>query len=176
MNIVLTGRVATGKSTLAKILKYAYYHEYKVVNIDYDEIFKICQKELFQNPSFINIYQKSKLYSDNKLLSEFERIMHPKVYLKVFQNIQKTLNEPSDKPLMFIHQIPVFFQTYTQFCKYFQTPDLIINCTLSDLRILAELQNRGLNIKQAKFILMRQNNECLEYSKLDLSHNMGKII
>ena len=117
--IGLTGSIATGKSTVAKIFKDLGFYVidadkiahsvYKRGEKAYFEIVKVFGKEILHENGEINRKKLGRLVlNDNKKLSLLEAIVHPAVEEKRLEMLEKIKNE--DPHAFVISDVPLLFE------------------------------------------------------------------
>ena len=184
IKIAITGKIATGKSTISKIIKDMHYKVFEA-----DLIVKELIKENEIKKRVINVFSKEvsclilpngeinldllgkHVFSNAKSLVNLENILHPRIKRKERSFIEKYKNE---KFLFF--DIPLLFEKgiYTDY-KY-------IIYTKVDFKIQKERALKRKNMNEEKFlnILDKQNHEISKYKKyvsliIDTKKNINKI-
>ena len=184
IKIAITGKIATGKSTISKIIKDMNYKVFEA-----DLIVKELIKEKEIKKRVITIFLKEvfglilpngeinldllgkHVFSNTKSLVNLEKILHPRIKRKERSFIKKYKNE---KFLFF--DIPLLFEKgiYKDY-KY-------IIYTKVDFKIQKERALKRKNMNEEKFlnILDKQNHEISKYKKyvsliIDTKKNINKV-
>lgn len=189
MIIGLTGGIASGKSTVSKILKDM---DYKIFDADLiaKEIFNrkettekikkaFLDYDIFLEDGNIDRQKIKKLVFDNeKLLNKLNSIIHPEVF-EVFKNLKKAYEDSKEKiifdiPLLFEcnmevlcdKTIVVIAEQSTQIARLIERDNIDFNLAK---KIIAKQMPNTEKIKKADYII--ENNGTLR----DLKNKLRKI-
>jgi dephospho-CoA kinase len=155
--IALTGSIATGKSTVAKILSFNGFSiidcdeiAHKVLNENTNNITKMFGDYLLiQNKNQINRKKLGKLIFDNPSnKKKLENLLHPLIYEQVKK--QSNIYEVSNKK--YIIDIALFFESD----KYKEIKEVIVVYASKDLQLQRLIDRDGFSKKDA---LLRINSQ-----------------
>ena len=112
--VVLTGGIATGKSTVAKIFQ-DYGFEiidadkiaHNMLDLQHEEIAKLFGSEYVENKKVLRKKLGSLIFGDNKEKSRLEALLHPLIFSEI-ENQSLLLDEKKEAYLV---DIPLFFET-----------------------------------------------------------------
>jgi dephospho-CoA kinase len=114
MSVIVTGGIATGKSTVSKIFK---EFGYEVVDADEiahkelenskDEIVKVFGSEILKDKKIDRKKLGSIVFSDTNSKKRLEEILHPKIR----KSIEKTIQTLQKEGKKFIIDIPLYFES-----------------------------------------------------------------
>jgi dephospho-CoA kinase len=112
--VVLTGGIATGKSTVAKIFK---SYGFKIIDADqiahemldlqYEQIAKLFGSDYVENEKVIRKKLGSLIFGDKKEKLRLEALLHPLIFSEIEQ--QSLQLDAEKKP--YLVDIPLFFET-----------------------------------------------------------------
>ncbi|MFH1823730.1 MAG: dephospho-CoA kinase [Candidatus Firestonebacteria bacterium] len=156
----ITGGVATGKSTVSKILKRyggclisADEIAHKIIlpgNIAYKKIIKQFGKEVLSKHLTIDRKKLGeRIFKNRKLRKILERITHPEIIARIKKEIKRTKN--SKKYKFIILEAPLLFEA-----KISNLVDLIIVVVCSQKTQINRLMKKGLSRKLAKNMISAQ--------------------
>ncbi|WKC58098.1 dephospho-CoA kinase [Borrelia sp. P9F1] len=171
--IGITGRIATGKDTVSKIITSGYgYYEIDVDKIGHtalykrkDRIVEVFGKKILNNENEIErLKLREIVFSDKAKLDKLESITHPLIQKEIEG---KVLKGPFDKVI--INAALLFKLNLEQFCRY------IFVIKASNAVIKARLKlNRNLDDKLITNILKWQ--KCIFFNKNILNLKIINII
>ena len=112
--IVLTGGIATGKSTVAKIFK-AYGFEiidadkiaHEMLDLHHEKIAELFGSEYVENKKVIRKKLGSLIFTDEKEKKRLESLLHP----LIFKEIEKQSLALDENEESYLVDIPLFFET-----------------------------------------------------------------
>ena len=112
--IVLTGGIATGKSTVAKIFK-AYGFEiidadkiaHEMLDLYYEKIAELFGAEYVENKKVVRKKLGTLIFSDKKEKKRLETLLHP----LIFDEIERQSLALDEKKEPYLVDIPLFFET-----------------------------------------------------------------
>ncbi|AYE36409.1 dephospho-CoA kinase [Borrelia turcica IST7] len=191
--IGITGRIATGKDTVSKIIISEYgYHEINVDKIGHvalhkkqDQIVKVFGTQILNNQNEIERLKLRKIvFNDKEKLEKLEAITHPFIQKEVERKI---LKNTFDK--IIINAALLFKLNLEQFCRYIfviKASDTVIktrlklNRNLDDNLIMNILKwqkciffnKNTLNLKIINII----NNKSYDYLKKKINTKMKEVI
>ncbi|HFU74792.1 MAG TPA: dephospho-CoA kinase [Arcobacter sp.] len=143
--IVLTGGIATGKSTVAKIFKeYAFEiidadkiaHE--VLDLHHEDIAELFGAEYVDNEKVIRKKLGALIFTDEKEKKRLEALLHP----LIFKEIERQSLFLDEKEAPYLVDIPLFFET-----KRYPIEESIVVYVPRDLQ-LARLMKRDTSTQE----------------------------
>ncbi len=122
--IVLTGSIATGKSSVSPILKFHGYHiidadtiAHGMLDKEYKEIEKLFGKEYIEDKKVDRKKLGELIFSDKKERERLENLLHPLIK----KEIAKQSKYFSDKKEPYIIDLPLFYES-----KNYDIEDVIV--------------------------------------------------
>ncbi|CAA6821767.1 MAG: Dephospho-CoA kinase (EC [uncultured Sulfurovum sp.] len=112
--VVLTGGIATGKSTVAKIFQDYGFDiidadkiAHNMLDLQHEEIAKLFGSEYVENQKVLRKKLGSLIFGDNKEKLRLEALLHPLIFSEI--ETQSLLLDEKNKP--YLVDIPLFFET-----------------------------------------------------------------
>jgi dephospho-CoA kinase len=146
--IILTGSIATGKSTVASLLK---LYGYSVISAD-DVAHKILKKHSNEIEKIFGTSHRKELgkivFNDKKKKKELENFLHPKIK----ENILKKSNELEKYNIPYFLDIPLYFETG----NYNEFKDIVVVYTPYEIQLQRLMQRNNISQDEAKKLINLQ--------------------
>ncbi len=146
--IILTGSIATGKSTVASLLK---LYGYSVISAD-DVAHKILKKHSNEIEKIFGTSDRKELgkivFNDKNKKKELENFVHPKIK----ENILEKSNELEKYNIPYFLDIPLYFETG----NYNEFKDIVVVYTPYEIQLQRLMQRNNISQDEAKKLINLQ--------------------